>query len=202
VLPHPNDIGSGLEITVSDDRNVEGFDHPGDLVPVGAAREHLGPGPGMQGEDLRSRVLHPQGNRHRIAGLVVPATPSLDRYRQVSRSDHRTNDALHQVEVPEAPRSAVPLHHLLHRTAEVDVDELGLIVLGDQAGRLGHCVWVRPVNLDSDRPLDGLELRALECGPDPAADRLRRQEFGQHDVGTHSPADLAERSLRHSGHGS
>jgi hypothetical protein len=156
----------------------------------------------MQGEGSRTRVLHSQGNRHRIAGLVVPATPGLDRYRQVSRSDDRTNDALDEVKLPEAPRSAIPLHHLLHRAAEVDVDELGLVVLGDQPCRLGHCVGVGPVDLDSDGSLDRLELRPLQGGADPAADRLGRQELGQHDVGPHSPADLAEGSLRHPGHGS
>ena len=28
-------------------RNVERLDYPGDLVPVGLPRKHLGPGPGM-----------------------------------------------------------------------------------------------------------------------------------------------------------
>ena len=57
--------------------------------------------------------------------------------RWVAR-DHRPDDPLDQVEVAEAAAAAVPLDHLLHRAAEVDVDELGPIVLGDETGGLGH----------------------------------------------------------------
>ena len=138
----------------------------------------------------------PTGSR----SLVVPSAPGLDRHRQVRGPDDRADDPLDQIQVAQAARAAVPLHHLLHRAAEVDVDELGPVMLGDEPGRLRHGVGIGAVDLDADRPLDLLELRALERVPDAAPDGLRGEELGQHDVGTHPPADLAERRLRHPGH--
>ncbi len=181
--------------------NVERLDHARDLVPVGLAREHLGAGARVQRERAGAGVLHPERDAHRVALLVAPAAPGLHRDRQVRGTDDRADDAVHQIQVAEAAGAAVPLHHLLHRAAEVDVDELGPVVLGDERGGLRHGVGIGAVDLDADRPLDLLELGALESVPDPAADGLGGEELGQHDVGPHPPADLAERRLRHPGHG-
>ena len=68
----------------------------------------------------------------RIARLVVPAAPGLDRDRQVRGADDRADDALDQLHVAQAARAAVPLYDLLDRAAEVDVDELGPVMLGDE----------------------------------------------------------------------
>ena len=73
-------------------------------------------------------------------------------------------------------------------------------MLGDEPGRLRHGVRIGAVDLDADRPLDLLELGALERVADPPPDGLGGEELGQHDVGAHPPADLAERRLRHPGH--
>ena len=69
-----------------------------------------------------------------------------------------------------------------------------------RAGRLRHGVGIGAVDLDADGPLDRLELSALEGAPDAPPDGLGGQKLGQHDIGTHSPANLAERCLRDSGH--
>ena len=68
------------------------------------------------------------------------------------------------------------------------------------AGRLRHRVRIGAVDLDADRPLDLLELGALERVADPPPDGLGGEELGQHDVGPHPPADLPERRLGHPGH--
>jgi hypothetical protein len=119
----------------------------------------------------------------------------------VRRTDHGANDPVHLVEVPEASRAAVALHDLLDRAAEVDVDELGSVVLRDQPGRLGHGGGVGTIDLNADGTLHLLELGTLKRGADPAPDGLRREEFGDHDVGTHPPAHLAVWRLGDAGHG-
>ena len=106
--------------------------------------EHLGPGARVEGERPDARVLHPERDAHRVALLVVPAAAGLGRDGQVGRGDHGPDDLLDQVEIAETAAAAVPLDHLLHRAAEVDVDELGPIMLGDETGGLGP--WPR------DRP--------------------------------------------------
>ena len=200
MLPHTDDIACGLEISVADYRNVECLDHLGDLVPTGLAGKHLGSGAGMQGKRPGAGVLHPQRDAHGVAGLIVPAAPGLHRYRQMGGADDCANDPHHQIKIPKAAGSAVPLHYLFHRAAEVDVDELRLIVLGDETRGLRHGVGIRTVDLNSDRSLDLLELRPFERRPDPAADRFGGEELGEHEVRAHAPADLAEWRLGHSGH--
>ena len=122
--PHPNDVVGRLHVAVADHRDVQRLDHARDLVPVGLAAEHLGAGPRVQGERPRAGVLHPERDADRIAPLVVPPAPRLDGDRQMGGADDRADDPLDQVQVAQAPGAAVPLHHLLDRAAEVDVDEL------------------------------------------------------------------------------
>jgi hypothetical protein len=119
----------------------------------------------------------------------------------VSRAHDGADDLFHQVHVAEAAGATVPLDHLLDRAAEVDVDEFGLVRLGDDGGRSSHCLGVGAVDLDSDRSFDRLEFAALEGLPDAAADRLGREELGHQDIGPEPAADLPERRLGHSGHG-
>jgi PTS system nitrogen regulatory IIA component len=200
VLPHADDVGSGHQVTVADDRDLERFDHLGDLIPIGHAGEHLGPGPSVQGERARTGILHPKGNAHRIAGLIVPAAPGLYGDRQVRGTNHGPNDSSHQIHVPQATGAAVALDHLLHRAAEVDIDELGLIVLSDQSRGLSHGIGIRAIDLDTDGTFQFLEFSSLERGANTPADSLGGQKFRQHDIGPHAPANLAEGRLGDAGH--
>jgi len=200
VLPQAQDISGGLEIAIADDRDVERLDHAGDLIPVRLSGKHLGAGPSVQREGLGAGVLHPERDRHRIPAIVAPPAAGFYCHRQVSGSDHCPNDSVHQVHVPEATRPPISLHHLLHRAAEVDVDELGLVVLGDETARLRHRIRIGTVNLDSDRPFNRFELGTFQGRLNAAPNRLGRQKLGQHEIRAHSPADLAKRRLRHSRH--
>src|ERR1041385_8361240 len=98
-------------------------------------------------------------------------------------------------------RHAEPPHHLFRGAAEVDVDELRPIHLGHDRGGAAHRLCIGAVDLDPDRPLDLLELGALERLPDAAADRLGGEKLRHEDVGAEATADLPERRLRHPGHG-
>jgi hypothetical protein len=149
----------------------------------------------MKGERLGARVLHAQGDRHRVARVVAPATPGLDRHRQMGSACDRADDSANQIDVTKAARPAVSLYHLLDRTPEVDVDEFGLVVLGDEGGGLRHCARIGAIDLDTDGPLDSLELRPFQGGLDAAPYGLGGEELGQHHIGPHSPADLAKRRL-------
>ena len=150
---------------------------------------------------LHAGVLHPERDPHRITRLIAPPAPGLGGDREVRRADDGADDPIHLVQVPETARASVALHDLLDRAAEVDVDELGPVMLGDEARGLGHGARIGAVDLDADRPLDLLELGALQRGADPPPDRLGRQELGQDDVRAHPPADLAVGRLGDAGHG-
>ncbi len=198
---HPEGVGGGIDVAVADDRNVERLNHGGDLVPVGAAAEHLRPGPGVQGEGAGAGILHAARDADRIAQLLRPAAPRLGRDREVGRGNARPDDPLHLRHVAQAAGPAVPLHHLLDGATEVDVDEIRPVMRGDERRGLGHGVDVGAVDLDADRPLDFVELAAFQRPADAAANGLGVEELGQHHVGSHPPGDAAERRFRNPRHG-
>ena len=74
-------------------------------------------------------------------------------------------------------------------------------MLGDERRRLRHRLRIGAVDLDADRTLTLFEISALQGATNPPADGLRAQELGQHDIGAHPAADLAERRFRYPGHG-
>ena len=96
----------------------------------------------MQCQHFRPRLLTGQADAHGIPQVIVPTTADFDGHRQRSGISHRLNDRRHQTEILETPRPSVTTDHLLHRTPEVDVDEVRLIVIRHQRGRLGHTFWV------------------------------------------------------------
>ena len=136
----------------------------------------------------------------RIACLVAPAASGLDRDRQVGGPDDRANDPLHQVEIPKAARSAVPLHDLLHRAPEVDVDELGPVMLGDEPGGFGHRVRVRRRRSGCRSGARPLRTRRPPGCSGSGGGWPRRKETPTARHPPPAPADLAKRGLGHPGH--
>ena len=94
-----------------------------------AAREHLRPGARMQRDGLAPGILTAKGDGHRIAEIFVPAASDFRGDRKVSGPTNRPDDALHQIQVLQTTGTAVPPNDLLHRTAEVDIDEIRGVML-------------------------------------------------------------------------
>ena len=96
--------------------------------------------------------------------------------------------------------AGVVLRDLRHRTAHVDVDDVGAHAFDDLRGRR-HLVGIAAEDLDRDRPLFLGVLGVLERAID-AAD----QPFGAHHLGDDQPAAAvaldqpAERRVGHAGH--
>ena len=153
------------DVAVADHRDVERLRHRGDLVPVGVARVHLRPRARMQRQHARPRVLAAQGDGDRVAHLLVPAAADLDRHRQASAAATARITCSHQIQVPQAARSPVPAHDLLHRAAEVDVDVIGLEDVGDQCRGVAHRVRIGAEDLHADRALLGARTAAWPASP-------------------------------------
>ncbi len=194
--PHPDRVLGGLDVAVADDRDVQRCLHPRDFLPSGGALVQLHSCPRMQGEDLGPGILTAQPDSHRIALLLVPSRSCLDRHRQPDRVLHGADDARHQTEILEAARAAVAAHHLLHRTAEVDIDEIRPVVLLHEGGGFRHSVRLGAEQLDTDGPLLLGEERPVVDIPHPASQPFARQELGHHDVGPERPTQSAKRGFR------
>ena len=66
---------------------------------------------------------------------------------------HRADHRLDQIEIAEAAGAAVATYDLLHRAAEVDVDEIRAEYVRDKRGSFAHRHRVRTEDLNSDRML-------------------------------------------------
>ena len=189
------------DIPIPDHRDVETLDQEGDLVPVCLTREHLRAGARVQRQRLCTGCLAAERNREGIATRVVPAAPDLHRHWEARGVPDRADDAADEAHVLEAARATVVADHLLDRTAEVNVHEIGLEQLRDHAGSPGHDRGVSAVDLDANRPLDGLKPHLCEHPLDPQRDPHRGDELGHDDIGPVAAANLPEGGLRHPRHG-
>src|SRR3984957_10857530 len=114
---------------------------------------------------------------------------------------HRANHALDETQVLEAPRAAIALDDFLHRTPEIDVDELGSEHVGHERRRIPHCLWIRTEDLHADGALVRPEPQLVERRGILAPDPLGRQKLGHDDVRAERPAQPAERRFGHPSHG-
>jgi hypothetical protein len=200
VLAHAQRVRGGFDVAVPDDGNLERGDHGGDLIPPCEPGVHLRASSRVQRQGTRARVLTAEPDRDRIAHLLVPAASDLAGHGQVRRRHHRADDLLHQVEIAQAARAAVPPHDLLDRAAEVDVDELRLEHVGHEPRRLAHRDRVGAEDLDADRALVGPEGELVERRLVLAANPLGGEELGDDHVRAVPAAEPPEGRLRHAGH--
>jgi len=112
----------------------------------------------------------------------------------------RANHRLNERQILETARAAISLHDLLDGTTEVDVDELRLKDIGNQARRLAHCERIRPEDLNSNRTFVCAEPKLVQRVSVLTADSLRGQKLGDDYVRTKATAESPERRLRHSSH--
>ena len=96
--------------------------------------------------------------------------------------DDGADHLLHEIEILEAAGAAVAPDDLLHRAAEVDVDELGLENVGHEARRLAHRRGIGAEDLHADRPLVGAEAQLVEGRLVLAPDAFGGEELRHDDV--------------------
>ncbi len=152
---------------------------------------------------------------HRRAGVLAHASDAAPGSRISSfqplrilavtgKMRARTNapdDVGDEREIAEAAGAAVALHDLLHRAAEIDVDEVGCEHIGDECGGIAHRDRIGAEDLHADRVLLGAEAQLGERRFVLAADALGRKEFGDDHVRAEAAAKPAEGRLRHPRHG-
>src|SRR5436190_8246368 len=146
----PDRIFCSLDVTVSDNGNVECICDHRDLFPTRGATVHLRSRSRMNRECARACVLTAQRDTHGIAHLFAPSAANLHRDRQMCVLRNRANDRLNQIEILEATRSAVSPHDFLNRTTEVDVDELRLKNFRNERGSFSHSCWIGSKDLHAD----------------------------------------------------
>ena len=120
--------------------------------------------------------------------FFVPAKACLHRHGRLHRLYHLASDVEHQRNIPQHTRTGTLPCHLLHRTAKVQVDDVGTCFFHNSRC-LYHLRHVAPVDLYANRPL-------LVADGELANRRFHRahQRLGRHKLGIdHScPKPFAE----------
>src|SRR5262249_24468282 len=106
----------------------------------------------------------------------------------------------HETQILETSRAAVPLHDLLDRTPEVDVDELGREDVGDEGRGLTHRDRIGAEDLDADGPLVGAEAKLGRRRRIFTPDALGGEELGDDDGSAKAAAESTEWRFRDSCH--
>ena len=182
----------GIDVAVAEDGDPDarvGLHLP-DQGPVGLALVQLGPGAPVDAQGLDADVLQALGHLLDVAAGIVPAQARLHGHRQLHGLHHGLGQAHHLVHVQQQAGAGALAHHLLHRAAVVDVDQLGTGRLGDACG-LHHGLLGAAEQLDAHRPLTGEDVQLL-----PALGRIADQALAADELGVHQvrPVPLAQRS--------
>ena len=141
-------------------------------------------------------VLQLLGERGDDFVFAVPPQTGLDRHRQLHRIDHRTRDLQQLGHVAEHSCPRAFRRHLLHRTSEIDVDDVRTGCLGDFCS-LHHRFHLLAVDLYRHRPLGGVGVEFAGGAVDVAHKSVGRHEFRVDHIGSLLFADETERRISH-----
>src|SRR4029078_12167749 len=147
VLPHPESILGSLDVAVSNHRNLECINYRSDFLPARVPAVHLRSRARMQPQPTGARLLTSKPHRNRISHRLAPPATNLHRHRQMRPRRNSADHPLDELQILEATGSAIATNNLLHRTSEVDVDELGLESLGNKRSSISHRVRLSTKNL-------------------------------------------------------
>ncbi|VTR68533.1 hypothetical protein DESC_710029 [Desulfosarcina cetonica] len=156
-------------------------------------RESLGRRTRMHRHGVDPAILGQTGNRQGLRARSIPAGTDFDGQRNGDRPTDGGDDPLRQGGIPHECRTRMTLQDFLHRTAEIDIEDVGTGGLND-ARRIGHDLRIGTEDLHRERffgrhavqQLNGLgriidqPVGADHLGADqPAAGTLGQQAHGQ-----------------------
>ena len=107
------------------------------------------------------------------------------------RLDHGLEDFRRVRLIAHQRRPDMVFHHLFHRAAEIDVDDVRAAILGEPRG-FGHDLGVAARQLHGEKALARLPLRHAQRLPVRANHRLAREHFGDNQFRAEFPDDAAE----------
>ena len=190
----------GHDVAIGNNWNGDGFLHCGDKPPVRPSIVTLGAGAAMNRHHLNAFFLGDTGQLRGVAVGLVPAGAHLQGDWDVHRPDRCLNDSGRQLFIPHQRRSGVAVHHFLHRTAHIDVDDGGA-PFRVESRRRGHHFGIAAGELDRH----GIFFRAVGghfYSAVVAADHgLAGYHLGNYQAGAESFGKTPERKIADPRHG-
>ena len=197
-VEHFAGLGTGVDISVTDDRNPDRriVLHLANERPVRFAAIHLGPRAAVDRQCGDTHVLQAQSDLFDVLRLFIPSQTGFDRHGFLHGFDDAAGHLDHQGDIAHHTRSGAPTGDLLHRTTEVDIDDIGIGRLGDPS-RLDHRFHQMTVKLDTHGPFGFGDAQFSERLARIADQPVRRDKLGIYHVGTEPLAHIAERRIGH-----
>src|SRR5579872_3546351 len=190
----------GGDIAIDDDRDGDRLLHLANKGPIGASLIELAAGAAMDGHHADAAFLRDPREAWRVAVRLVPAGAHLECHRQFDGAHHRLEDARGLAFVAHQCRTGMAVHHLLDRTAEIDVDEGGAAIF-IELRRLRHHRRLAAGELHRHRVFlrrGRGHQHGLAGLPDH---RLARDHLGNHQPHPLLLHQAAKRQVRHPRHG-
>src|SRR6056297_746775 len=175
---------NALGIEQIPDADNRGADGPLELPQVTEVRtsgKALTAGPGMQRDRVDALCFGDAGNFQKVHPAGVPAASQLDRER--SRSgftdgpEHRAGPG----RVVQQCAAGARANHLAHRTAEIDVDQVGFFL--HHTGRISHPLRIFAEQLDCQRTLLRYGAQQFAGGRTTEEQPVGTDHFGENQPG-------------------
>ena len=188
-------LGRG-DVAVADDGDVDARValHLANQGPVGLAGVHLCAGAAVDGQRLDAAVLQLLGQLGDDELVLVPAQARLHGNGQLHGVHHLLGDLQQFGDVLQHAGAGALASHLLHRTAEVQVDEVWTGLLND-LGRLDHCLHVAAVDLNAHGALFVADGELLLGGLHVANQGFSAHKLGIDHRGAKALAQQAEANV-------
>ena len=162
-LTHHRNRIRGLEnVTITEDRNIQGFLDARNVIPMRLARVMLGLGARMDRHGRRTKFL---GDLRSLKAGFVSAINShadLDRHRDLAATrvpahaclrDNGAQQVGVEVAFPRKRRSPALSRHFGDRATEVQVDMVGVFAVDHDLGGTSHDLRVHSVELHGEHAL-------------------------------------------------
>ena len=200
----------GGDISVSDDGDVDSgtvFDFP-DKGPIGIAAVHLRTSATVDSKFLDSAVLESfcqiddEGcSIRQIERRFIPSEAGFASDGGMDSVDHSACDIEHFRDIAQESGTGTFSGYFLDRTAEVNVDEVGLGSLDDACG-LSHRFGITSVDLNGYRSFSIMDGEFARCGGDVTNECVGVDELGINTIGTVTLTEHSEGRIGDILHGS
>ena len=139
-----------------------------------------------------AHVLQALGDVDNLAVLVIVAEACLHRHRRVDRFHHGFGDGHHLRDVVHDARACAFRGHLFHRTAEIDVDDVGVGSLSITR-RFHHRFYGITEDLNTHWSFKLFEIKLFYAFHRVTDETISGDELRIDHVGTKQLADITER---------
>ena len=195
-IEHLSRLLARIDITIADNRNLDKrivLDLANES-PISFALVELASCATVNGQRSNAHILQTEGYLLDILRIIVPTQAGLDRYGLLDRLDNLLCHLDHQWHITHHTRACTSACNLLHRTAEVDVDNIGIGRLG-YACRLDHRLDLIAIDLNSHRSLEVVDIQLCTRLPRITDKSVRRDKLGSHHICAKTLADVAKRGI-------